>query len=273
MEVLSKDMIERWIIPYLSKGERGPKPLVPLAAIVQVILYRLKTGCQWRQLPLKAFFGVEALSYSGVYYHHREWIKDGSWQRVWTELLKANCSKLNLSSLQLDGSHTLCKKQGEHIGYQSRKAARTTTALFLCDKEGLPLAMATPQAGNHNDLYAIQELFDEMCQLLEQAGISLKGVFLNADAGFDAAELRQMCVEKEIEANISENKRNEKWLKEDYVYFDEELYKQRFVMERTNAWLDGFKTLLIRYEVKINTWIAAHLMAFVIIFIKSKLNC
>jgi len=247
MEVLSKDMIERWIIPYLSKGERGPKPLIPLATIVQVILYRLKTGCQWRQLPLKAFFDGEALSYRGVYYHHRKWIKDGSWQRVWVELLRANRSKLNLSSLQLDGSHTLCKKQGENIGYQGRKAARTTNALFLCDCKGQPLAMATPQAGNHNDLYAIEELFKQMCALLKQAGISLKGIFMNADAGFDAESLRELCSEKEIEVNIAQNKRNEKEIKEDYVYFDEELYKQRYVVERTNAWLDGFKTEVYRF--------------------------
>jgi transposase len=273
MEVLSKDMIERWIIPHLSKGERGPKPDVPMSAIVGAILYRLKTGCQWRQLPLKAFFGWKALSYSGVYYHHREWIKDGSWQRVWIELLKANRNLVDLSCMQLDGSHRLCKKQGEHIGYQGRKAARTTNALFLCDKQGQPLAIATPQAGNHNDLYAIQELFNQMGTLLEQAGICLKGVFMNADAGFDAEQLRQVCSQKEIEVNIAQNKRNDKQPKEDYVYFDEELYKQRYVVERTNAWLDGFKTLLVRYEVKINTWIAAHLMAFVIIFIKTKLNC
>ncbi len=95
---------------------------------------------------------------------------------------------------------------------------------------------------------------------------------MNADAGFDAASLRQVCAEKEIEVNIAENKRNEKEPTEDYVYFDEQLYKQRYVIETTNAWLDGFKTLLVRYEVKINTWMAAHFMAFVILFLK-KLNC
>lgn len=112
MEVLSKDKIERWIIPHLSKGERGPEPKVALATIVQAILYRLKTGCQWRQLPLKAFFDGEALSYSGVYYHHRKWIKDGSWQKVWMELLSVNRHLLDLSSMQLDGSHTLLQKAG-----------------------------------------------------------------------------------------------------------------------------------------------------------------
>jgi len=273
MEVLSKDMIERWIIPHLSKGERGPKPEVQLVDVVRAILHRLKTGCQWRFLPVGEFFEQGAIKWGGVYHHHREWIKDGSWRKVWIELLKANRSTLDLSSMQLDGSQTPCKKQGEHIGYQGRKASRTTNALFLADKEGQPLAMATPQAGNHNDLYEIQQLFEEMYTLLKEAGIDLRGVFMNADAGFDAESLREVCAEKEIEVNTPGNKRKEKELKEDYVYFDDELYKQRYVIERANAWIDGFKTLLVRYEVKINTWMAAHLMAFVIIFLKTKLNC
>jgi transposase len=273
MEVLSKDMIERWIIPHLSKGKRGPKPEVKLVDVVGAILHRLKTGTQWRFLPVKEFFEKDAITWGGVYHHHREWIKDGSWRKVWIEMLKANRNVLDLSSMQLDGSQTPCKKQGENIGYQGRKAARTTNALFLSDKEGQPLTMATPQAGNHNDLYEIQQLFNEMCTLLEEAGIDLRGVFMNADAGFDAEDLREVCAEKEIEVNIAQNKRNEKEPKEDYVYFDEQLYKERYVIERTNAWMDGFKTLLVRYEVKINTWMAAHFMAFVSIFLKTKLNC
>lgn len=213
------------------------------------------------------------MKWYGVYHHHREWVADGSWRRVWVELLRTNGSQLDLSSMQLDGSHTPCKKQGEHIGYQGRKAGKTTNVLFLSDKEGQPLAMSTPQAGNHNDLYEIQALFNEMCALLEEAGLDLRGVFMNADAGFDAAGLRQICAEKEIEVNIAQNKRNEKEDKEDYLYFDEELYKQRYVIERTNAWLDGFKALLVRYEVKVSTWMAAHFMAFITIFLKTKLIC
>lgn len=273
MEVLSKDTIEKWVLPHLSKGKRGPKPQVSLVSIVQAIFHRLKTGTQWRWLPLGEFFEPGAIKWGGVYHHHREWIKDGSWRSVWVALLRENPHLLDLSSMQLDGSHTPCKKQGENIAYQKRKACRTTNALFLSDKAGQPLAIGTPQAGNHHDLYEIETLFEQMCALLQEAGIDLSGVFLNADAGFDAEALREVCAEKEIEVNISENKRNEKEPQEDYVYFDEELYKQRYVIERTNAWLDGFKTLLVRYEVKLNTWIADHFMAFVIIFLKTKLNC
>jgi hypothetical protein len=71
---------------------------------------------------------------------------------------KAKHRLLDLSSLQLDGSHTLAKNGAEHIGYQGRKKAKTTNALFLCDNEGQPLAMATPQSGGHHDACEIEVL-------------------------------------------------------------------------------------------------------------------
>jgi transposase len=175
VEVLSKDKIEALILPHLSEGSRGSEPGVELWRIVSVILYRLKTGCQWRMLPLDAFFeGGTALKWQGVYYHYREWVRDGSFKKLWIELLKSHHHLLDLSSMQLDGSQTLAKNGGEHIGYQGRKAARTTNGLFLCDNEGLPLSMATPTSGNHHDLHDIQQLFDELCTVLTEAGIELR---------------------------------------------------------------------------------------------------
>ncbi|MFC5539364.1 IS5/IS1182 family transposase, partial [Rhodocytophaga aerolata] len=57
-------------------------------------------------------------------------------------------------------------------------------------------------------------------------------------------------------------------------YFDEQLYKKRGVIEQANAWLDSFKTLLIRFEVLTQTWLAFHMMAFSLLFLRRiiKLN-
>jgi len=50
-------------------------------------------------------------------------------------------------------------------------------------------------------------------------------------------------------------------------YFDEELYKRRTVIEHANAWMDGFKGLVIRYEVLTRNWMAMHWIAFFIFFL------
>jgi transposase len=149
----------------------------------------------------------------------------------------------------------------------------STNALFLSDNQGLPLAMATPQSGNHHDLHDIQELFEELCQVLREADVDLRGVFMNADSGFDAQPLRQKCADTEIEANIEVNNRNNKEEQsEDYVYFDEQLYKRRFVIERMNAWIDSFKALLIRFETSIKAWMQLHFLAFSVILCRKLPN-
>jgi transposase len=269
MEILSKDTIDRYILANLSVGLRGKECSKELLReVVRLILYRLKTGCQWRYLPTKEFFTTKKLSWQGVYYHFNEWVKDGSWTKVWLAILSAHKAKLDLSSIQLDGSHTLCKQGGEAVGYQARKKANTTNNLFLADNQGQMLACASAQAGQHHDLFDIASLFEELCEILTKAGIELQGLFLNADAGFDSQELRKLCKEKDIQANIAVNPRNNGKQCENYQYFDEELYKCRTVIEHANAWMDSFKALLVRFEKKATSWVALLLIAFSVRFLR-----
>ncbi|HYO05478.1 MAG TPA: IS5 family transposase [Phototrophicaceae bacterium] len=271
--MLSKDIIKEHILPHLSQGKRGARCKVDYYQIVKAIFHKLKTACQWRELPMYEFFRETAYSWQSIYYHFNKWAKDGSWQGLWIALLKKYRFCIDLSSMQLDGSHTLVKNGGACVGYQKRKKANTTNLLFLADNQGLMLACSEPISGEHNDLYQIQRCFDELCLLLQQAEISLEGVFMNADAGFDCKQLRKQCAQKRILANIFINIRNSKENVTEH-YFDQQLYKKRVVIEQANAWLDSFKTLLIRFEVLTQTWIAFHLMAFSLLFLRRiiKLN-
>ncbi|WP_400194349.1 transposase [Hymenobacter sp. B81] len=97
---------------YLSLGSRGPEGKAELLEVVEAILYNLKTGCQWRQLPVKHFFAKEHLTWSGVYHHFNEWRKDGSWKKRWVTVVRLHRRRLDLSRIQLDGSHTPAKNGG-----------------------------------------------------------------------------------------------------------------------------------------------------------------
>ena len=109
---------------------------------------------------------------------------------MWLASLRLHRRPFDLSSVQLEGSHTLAKNGGGAIGYQARKAGRTTNALFLADNQGLLLAIATPQAGNQRDTFELERVFTELCELLEAAELRLEGLFLNANKAFDVSSLR-----------------------------------------------------------------------------------
>jgi transposase len=110
--LISEDSINRHVVPYLSTGKREGRFRVSKGSIVAALLYRLETGCRWRQLPTMAFFAGYALSWQGVYCHFRRWVGDGSPRRVWLELLRRHRRLPDLSCVQLGGSQTLCKNGG-----------------------------------------------------------------------------------------------------------------------------------------------------------------
>lgn len=265
-QVLDKDMIELEIVPYLPSTKRGFKPKAPLHEIVNAILYKLKTGVQWEYLPVETLFSVEKLHYKTVFGHYRKWCEQDVWKSCWIQLLKNNRTNIDLSSGDLDGSHTTALKGGEQVGYQGRKRRKTTNALYLTDRQGLPLAMSEPVSGNHNDLFDIEVHFEEVVCTLEQAEISVDGLFINADAGFDSQKLRDRCESKGIIANICHNRRNGD--RDTEHYFDEKLYRERYSVERTNAWVDSFRSLLNRFDTKLTSWKGFNFLAFIVLGLK-----
>lgn len=276
MGILSKNTIDTWIIPHLTVGSRGFAPTVPIHEIIEAILHRLKTGCQWRELPTKQFFSDTILNWNTVFYHYNKWSKAGCWAKIWINILKENRKYLDLSSIEFDGSHTSAKNGGDAVGYQGRKACKTTNALFMSDNQGVMLAMSTPQEGQHHDLFEIQSLFNEICTMLKEADINLDGLFLNADSGFDSDSFREACEKENIIPNVKLNPRNSANQKAELtpigtVIFDELLYKDRSVIEHANAWIDGFKALLVRFEFSVRNWMSLHFIAFSIIFLR-KIN-
>lgn len=64
--VLDKDTIKNGIMPYLSVVKRGYVSQGSLIEVVNAILHKLKSGCQWHQLPVEHLFGDVALSWNAI---------------------------------------------------------------------------------------------------------------------------------------------------------------------------------------------------------------
>ena len=110
------------------------------------------------------------------------------------------------------------------------------------------MACANLQAGNHHDRFDIKTSFGGLCGLPQEARISLEGLFLNANNGFDAKALRDDYFRRGIEATIALNPRFRRSEDTEDTYLNPELYRERTTIERTNSWRDGFKTLLVRFR-------------------------
>lgn len=86
-------------------------------------------------------------------------------------------------------------------------------------------------AGNHNDAFNLKGL-----------GLLIAGALFNADSAFDTKEARKVCFNHQVVPNMAENKRNRETIKRGRKrFFNPEIYKDRFVSERSFAWIDKFR--------------------------------
>src|SRR3984893_10859927 len=86
-------------------------------------------------------------------------------------------------------------------------------------------------------------------KMAKKAGLDLRGAYVNLDGGFDSTRNRKCIFNAGMMPNIKENPRNRKTTKRGRKrLFNEAIHALRARVERTFAWEDKFKRLLLRFE-------------------------
>jgi transposase len=112
---------EQWAViePLIPKQKAGPgRKRHPDRHTLNGILYVLKTGCPWEDVPRA--YGSPATCWRRL----SAWAADGTWERIWRTLLSQLDAqgKLEWTQAFLDGSFVPAKK-GE-LESATRRAAR-----------------------------------------------------------------------------------------------------------------------------------------------------
>ena len=107
----------------------------------------------------------------------------------------------------------------------------------------------TVDSVNRHDTTLLPSILNYLSDLKKAIGLELKGTFFNLDAGFDSLINRKYIFNRQMTPNIKENPRNRQHPKKGRKrLFDQDVYSLRYCVERTFAWKDKFKRLLIRFE-------------------------
>jgi transposase len=86
-------------------------------------------------------------------------------------------------------------------------------------------------------------------KVAKKVGLALGGAYLNLDAGFDSTHNRKCMFNAGMIPNITENRRNRKTPKRGRKrFFNATIHALRTRVDRTFAWEDKFKRLLLRFE-------------------------
>lgn len=202
-----------------------------LRQVIDALRYICRTGCQWRSLP------TSFPPWSAVYYYFRRWQLSGLWQRLNEAVVAADRVGADRpaapSLVCLDSqSVRLAPRIFEHRGVDGGKCVNGRKRQILTDVQGRILACRVHAANGHDGVEALR-------LLPARPTWAQRLLTVVTDKGYRgrfARHLAQLGLRHQLGSRPPSAGRG-------FVPI-----ARRWVVERTFAWLTGFRRLAIDYE-------------------------
>jgi transposase len=211
---------EQWelIAPLLPQHKRRGRPRADDRRTMNGILWMLRSGARWRDLPTK--YGSRSTCHRRL----KEWQDQGVWQ-----------------------------KGGEDIAYGWK--GKGSTVHLVTEGNGLPLAFVVT-AANVSEVTVGLEVLDRVKVPRPQGRPRQRPASLAADKSYDSAdfrwELRRRGIQPSIPRRVWQNRRRRPG-RPPLVH---PLSQSRWKVERSHGWLDNWRRLVTRYDWYTESYIA-----------------
>ncbi|MEK9175688.1 MAG: transposase [Patescibacteria group bacterium] len=137
------------------------------------------------------------------------------------------------------------------MGYNGHKHQKGLKELTIADNNGFVIAPLVVRPVNEHDTTLFPDSLDGLADFASLISLDLTGSYLTLDSGFDSEYNKWLIQSHGLAPVIKPNRRgtkDEKKINRMYENFNEKIYKERFTIERTFAWQDTYRKLVIRYE-------------------------
>lgn len=223
---------------------RTGRPRACLRRVLDAIIFRMRSGCQWNQLPER--FGAD----STVHGWFQRFVTDGVLEQIWACLVR-ECDQLGAVEWEWQAADGVMGKSrfgGDKRGPNPTDRAKSgTKKSVIVEADGGPLGIAIEGANVHDTklleqtIEAIvverpdpEELVQHLC--LDKAYDNPTGESACEQAGY-IPHIRRIGEEKLDRAGAKTHP------------------ARRWVVERTIAWLQKCRALLIRYDKKAENYV------------------
>lgn len=247
----------RQFLPRERTGKAG-RPWKPHRQVISGILFVLRTGVPWTDLP------TEYGNFKTAYNRFRRWVKSGLWLKIFRSIIgrllkegeidfelwcvdgtvirahrvAAGALKGDLSSEENSEKQALGRSRG---GY-------STKLHFLTDGQGIPLGV-TATAGHKHEAPEFENLM-QAC-LINTFRKNKRPDALVGDKGYSSNAIRNYISKLEID-DVIPTRSNQTPRKN----FPRSLYRRRNIIERLIGWLKENRRIATRYDKTIDSYIA-----------------
>jgi putative transposase len=226
-----------------------------LKEILRAIIYIDKTGCQWRMLP------SEFPKWQLVYYYFQRWTREGVFEEILENIRDKIRRKLgkNVSpSVGLIDSQSVKSGSygGEERGFDGNKKINGRKRHIITDTNGLLLSVVVHAANEYDG----KKAFDVIKTLKHRFDRMQK---IYADGGYRGEELAEK-LKNELHYDLEITLRSDR----------ETEFKplpKRWVIERSFAWLNGFRRLSKDYEKLTGTCETMIIIAFTCLMLNNNI--
>ena len=201
-DLVSDDLwqaIQPLLPPELPRHHGGP-PRVPHRAALGGILFILRNGLRWRDLPRELGCGSGVTCWRRL----RQWQDLGIWATVHQVVLNwlGDLDAIDWSRASVDSVSVRAKRGGEHTGPNpTDRGKRGSKYHFLVDRQGIPLAVQLTAANVH-DSKLLEPLVDAVQPIRRPIGQPgrprQRPAKLHADKGYDFPEKRRALRQRGI---------------------------------------------------------------------------
>ena len=215
------------LLPILNEHQIYNKP--NLRPTVEGILYRMRTGCPWRDLPKE--FG----DWNRIYKRFNDWSR----QEKLMDIFKRLCVDPDMEWHFIDGSivkahqHSAGATKAAETGIGKSVAGPTSKIHLAVDSYGLPIEFTVTGGEVHDSKEA-----PELVAKLPASDYKI------ADRGYDSEPLRDQ-IRQQNSTPIIPRKKNSVVGNDDVDWC---LYKYRHLVENAFARLKHFRAIATRYD-------------------------
>lgn len=228
-------------------GSRGRPATYSRRSIVDACCYVLRTGSSWRNLPAQIYPPWQSVQKAFVV-----WARQGKFEALQERLRQQWRQRLERaaqpSEAVIDSQSNRGSPQGGELGFDAGKKVQGRKRHLVVDTLGLLLAVVITSAAVPDRAAATQAV----AQACKRTGGSVKTLW--ADSAYAGQCAQQIEQTHQMKVQIVRNTGRHRWDDAQQSLWSEEqpavMPKKRWVVERTHAWMERNRRLVMHHDRK-----------------------